>query len=155
MTLPSSGTIGLQQIGAEKGISAPFGLVAMSTTNINQASASKPDGVAPHKISEFYGYNQNATASKIATPTCTASWDLGAHVMDVSVTPTGTPPAGTVWTFTSSLGNAGSCTEPTRAITVSEPEDGALECWTVHGSATGWTTSDESAQSCANRGNPQ
>lgn len=91
----------------------------------------------------------------IATPSCVANWNFTTHQMDVSVTPNGAPPAGTLWTFSSSLGGSAQCTEPTRTVHVTEPEDGTLECWTVHGSAANWHPSAESTESCANRGNPQ
>lgn len=63
MSLPSTGPIGLKDINVEKGLNSNTpgtSLQNLSTTNIASASTSKPDGVAPHKISEFYGYNHAA-----------------------------------------------------------------------------------------------
>jgi len=63
MTLPSSGQISIGDIVTEKSLAqGNDSLQSLSATNINQNSTNKPDGVAPHSISEFYGYNHNATA---------------------------------------------------------------------------------------------
>lgn len=63
MTLQSSGAISLSQINSEMGYYVYEGstsLTTRSTTNINAASQSKPDGNAPHYMSEFYGYDHQA-----------------------------------------------------------------------------------------------
>lgn len=67
MTLPSSGQISIGDIVTEKSLAqGNDSLQSLSTTNINQNSTNKPDGVAPHSISEFYGYNHNASAGLTA-----------------------------------------------------------------------------------------
>lgn len=66
MALNSSGPISLGNICGEKGIpSSNVSLATLSTTNINSLSGSKPNGAAPHAISEFYNYNHAATAPSI------------------------------------------------------------------------------------------
>ena len=65
MTLPLSGPLSLGDIANEKGVSlSNVSLEVESTQNINTASPFFPDGVVPHAISEFYGYQH--TFSEIA-----------------------------------------------------------------------------------------
>jgi len=59
MALQSSGQISIFNIRTEKGLSGQVSLSSLSTSNINQYST-KPDGVVPHRIKEFYGYNHTA-----------------------------------------------------------------------------------------------
>ena len=62
MALQSSGQISLADIAAERGVfPVNASLTSYSTTNVNQNSTSKPDGSQPHSISEFYGYDHNAS----------------------------------------------------------------------------------------------
>lgn len=56
MALQSSGAIKISQIKSEKSESFNS-LTTLSTNNINQNSASKPDGNTPHSMSEFYSYD--------------------------------------------------------------------------------------------------
>lgn len=60
MALPSTGAISFSQInGAFSRTATPISLTAASTGSygaINQSSANKPNGSAPHAISEFRGY---------------------------------------------------------------------------------------------------
>lgn len=66
MALNSSGQISLGNICSEKSISSnSASLTTLSTTNINSASIAKPNGVAPHTISEFYSYNHTFVAPSI------------------------------------------------------------------------------------------
>ena len=72
MTVPSSGQLSLQGLYNEvddstypgSGSNTDVSLKNISTGGnppgvaINTSSSSKPDGVAPHKMSEFYGYDQ-------------------------------------------------------------------------------------------------
>ena len=72
MTVPASGQLSLQGLYNEvddgtypgSGSNTDVSLKNISTGGnppgvaINTSSSSKPDGVAPHKMSEFYGYNQ-------------------------------------------------------------------------------------------------
>ena len=72
MTVPSSGELSLQGLYNEvddgtypgSGSNTDVSLKNISTganppgVAINTSSSSRPDGVAPHKMSEFYGYNQ-------------------------------------------------------------------------------------------------
>ena len=72
MTVPSSGALSLNGLYNEvddstypgSGSNTNVSLKNISTganppgVAINQSSSSKPDGVAPHKMSEFYGYDQ-------------------------------------------------------------------------------------------------
>jgi hypothetical protein len=63
MALPASGPLSLGDIATEMGVSlSNVSLTTQSTTGINQNSPSKPNGVAPHFISEFYGYDQSASS---------------------------------------------------------------------------------------------
>ena len=72
MTVPASGQLSLQGLYNEvddgtypgSGSNTDVSLKNISTganppgVAINTSSSSRPDGVAPHKMSEFYGYNQ-------------------------------------------------------------------------------------------------
>lgn len=65
MALPSSGTLGMNQIRVELGIpsQAPFSLDTAENGGyvaINQCSNSQPSPSNPAKISEWYGYNHTA-----------------------------------------------------------------------------------------------
>ena len=72
MAVPSSGELSLQGISKEMlqndynyaNNTTNVSLAAMSTSispyNVNSGSTDKPDGVAPHKMSEFYGYDNDA-----------------------------------------------------------------------------------------------
>jgi hypothetical protein len=70
MALPSNGPISMSQINSEFGRSSNT-LITLSSAStgiygaIKIYSALKPDGVAPHRISEFYSYNHSATAPSI------------------------------------------------------------------------------------------
>lgn len=69
MALQSSGQISLSNIATEMGVSlSNVSLGTQSTTNVNQASTSKPDGSQPHSISEFYGYDHNASSAPELVP---------------------------------------------------------------------------------------
>lgn len=64
MALQSSGQISLGDIANEMGVSlSNVSLFAYSSLNVNQNSTSKPDGSAPHSISEFYGYDHTAVGA--------------------------------------------------------------------------------------------
>jgi len=65
MTLTSSGTIKMSEIRTELGDSGSISLKEASdgtiaTINTNNASADRPDGSAPHQMTEFYSYNHSA-----------------------------------------------------------------------------------------------
>jgi len=87
MALPSSGTLGMNQIRTELGIpgQAPFSLDTAENGGyvpINQCSPSKPNPSNPAKISEWYGYNHTAACYNVGgfaytTTSCTASCNLG------------------------------------------------------------------------------
>ena len=63
MALPTSGQISISAIGLDMGILAQnISLNTLSTVNLNAFSASGPDGLAPHAISEFYGYDHSASS---------------------------------------------------------------------------------------------
>lgn len=67
MTLPTSGPLSFNAINTELGRSATAQMSLKTAETggyvaINQNSPSKPDGNAPYKVSEWYGYNQNAPA---------------------------------------------------------------------------------------------
>jgi len=62
MAMPDSGNpISISQIKTEMG-SSDGSLTTLSTTSVNDASSAKPDGSAPHSLSEFYSYDHSATA---------------------------------------------------------------------------------------------
>lgn len=66
MALGSNGPLSISNICNEKGISSTnASLYSLSTTNITAASPSKPNGTAPHSISEFYSYNHSATSPSL------------------------------------------------------------------------------------------
>lgn len=78
MALQSSGQISTSDINAELGRSGTaeykFASAAGGTYGaINTASASKPDNIEPHYISEWYGYNHSATISN------DYYWDTGGN----------------------------------------------------------------------------
>jgi len=96
MTVPSSGELSLQGLYNEvddstypgSGSNTDVSLKNISTGGnppgvaINTSSSSKPDGVAPHKMSEFYGYDQGTAlpgytvyyyASKCSDSSCVCS----------------------------------------------------------------------------------
>lgn len=65
MALPSSGTLGMNQIRTELGIpsQAPFSLntaVQEGYVYLNECSASKPNPSTPQTLSEWYSYNHSA-----------------------------------------------------------------------------------------------
>ncbi|MEN2416403.1 hypothetical protein [Flavobacterium mesophilum] len=66
MPLNSSGPISIGNICDQKGI--PYSnasLTTLSTTNINSSSPAKPNGIAPHSLSEFYSYDHTFIAPSI------------------------------------------------------------------------------------------
>tara|TARA_B100001939_G_scaffold345518_1_gene362278 strand:+ start:622 stop:1113 length:492 start_codon:yes stop_codon:yes gene_type:complete len=77
MTVPASGELSLQGLYNEvddstypgSGSNTDVSLKNISTGGnppgvaINTASSSRPDGTAPHAMSEFYGYDQGAAAA--------------------------------------------------------------------------------------------
>ncbi|QLC65775.1 hypothetical protein LPB248_05550 [Flavobacterium sp. LPB0248] len=66
MALNSNGSLSLGNICTEKTIpSTNASLTTLSTTNINVASSAKPNGTAPHSISEFYNYNHSTIPPSI------------------------------------------------------------------------------------------
>jgi len=89
MALPSSGTLGMNQIRVELGIpsQAPFSLDTAENGGyvpINQCSPSKPNPSNPAAISEWYGYNHaaacyNLGGFKYSTTSCTAACNLGSE----------------------------------------------------------------------------
>ena len=69
MALQSSGQISLANIATEKGTPlSNVSLNTLSTTGINQYSVAQPDGAQPHSISEFYGYDHNASPPVSLSP---------------------------------------------------------------------------------------
>ena len=63
MALTASGQISFGDIATELSISQTnVALATASTTGINSNSTSKPNGTAPHSISEFYSYDHSATS---------------------------------------------------------------------------------------------
>lgn len=75
--MQASGTISMSQINSEFGRSSTAGISLDTAENggyatINTASASRPSGTNPASMSEWYGYNHNASSS---TPP-TFAWNL-------------------------------------------------------------------------------
>jgi hypothetical protein len=69
MALQSSGQISLSNIVSEKGgLLSDVSLNTLSTIGINQNSAVYPNGTQPHGISEFYGYDHNASPPASLSP---------------------------------------------------------------------------------------
>ena len=79
MAVPHSGELSLQGISKEmlqndynyanNTTNVSLGAMSLSPSpyTINTASASKPDGAAPHTMSEFYGYDNDAISSTAYT----------------------------------------------------------------------------------------
>ena len=70
MALQTSGPISVAKILTEAGVaSGTTAALAQLATGaiftINQNSASKPDGTAPHSLSEWYGYDHSATPPNV------------------------------------------------------------------------------------------
>ena len=60
MAMPDSGNpISIDQIRVEM-VNGNGSLTTLSTTSVNAASSAKPDGSAPHSLSEFYSYDHSA-----------------------------------------------------------------------------------------------
>jgi len=85
MTLTASGQITLGEIHAELDDENPIngsltgasnGTVA--TINTANASANRPDGSAPHSMSEFYSYNHDASSSSWGGSWNAGQWNLEA-----------------------------------------------------------------------------
>lgn len=71
MTLPSSGTISMDQIRSELGIpgQTPFALDVAQSGNyvaINIWASPRPQSSSPYSLSNWYGYNHAATAPNIS-----------------------------------------------------------------------------------------
>ena len=72
MALTSSGTISMSDIRTELGDSGTISLKEASdgtiaTINTGNDAANRPDGSAPHAMSEFYSYNHSATSVGVPT----------------------------------------------------------------------------------------
>lgn len=65
MPINSSGPISIGNICNQKGIPLNTSLATLSTTNINNYSPAKPNGIAPHSLSEFYSYDHAAIPPSI------------------------------------------------------------------------------------------
>jgi|TARA_R110001583_G_scaffold189826_1_gene353608 hypothetical protein len=85
MTLTASGQITLGEIHAELDDENPVnGSLAgasngtVATINTANASANRPDGSAPHSMSEFYSYNHDATSSSWGGSWNAGQWNLDA-----------------------------------------------------------------------------
>ena len=70
MALQSSGQIKMSELNTEFGLAAERQLSlkdasdgTVATINTNNASSDRPDGTAPHAISEFYSYDHSAAAA--------------------------------------------------------------------------------------------
>ncbi len=82
MSLTSSGQIKLTEIRDELGGSGQVSLTEASdgtvaTINTGNASANRPDGAAPHAMSEFYSYDHDA-ATTVGNPSDTTISFAGA-----------------------------------------------------------------------------
>jgi len=68
MPLQSSGQISMSDIASEKPtILQNMSLANISAFGINSASPKKPDGSAPHAMSEFHGYDHSASSGPSLT----------------------------------------------------------------------------------------
>ena len=77
MAVPSSGTLSLRGLGREKvydNYSSTSNLINVSLSNLatgtgydstNAASTSKPNSTTPHSMSEWYGYDHDATSATL------------------------------------------------------------------------------------------
>jgi hypothetical protein len=99
MTLPLSGSLGMNDIRTELGIpsQAPFSLASASLgiyVPLNQNSFYRPTPSAPFTISSWYGYNHAASASPSPTPSITISPSRTPSItpsISISATPSVTP----------------------------------------------------------------
>ena len=96
MAVPASGQLTLGKIYREliyddynsstsvSGVNASLKNMSTGVTEtLNTSSASIPDGIAPHKMSEWYGYDHNtstATAPTVGTGLC--SWNSTSNKID-------------------------------------------------------------------------
>ena len=86
MTLTSSGQISINDINGEfgrSGTTANSSLEDLSdgtvaTINTGNDAADRPDGSAPHAMSEFYSYNHSASSTSWSS----VSADFNLHVLD-------------------------------------------------------------------------
>lgn len=91
MTLPASGEMSMNDIWVELGSpsslkpgGADLSLTSMSTySGINAACPDKPDGVAPHAVSEWFSYDDSYApaptsldALEITATRCDLTWSL-------------------------------------------------------------------------------
>lgn len=69
--LPQTGLIWQNNVAVEKGLSGLTWLTDLSTTNINpnEDALRKPDGVAPHWLSEFNGYRHKCLIVDVGAKT--------------------------------------------------------------------------------------
>jgi hypothetical protein len=149
MTIKSSGSLSFTEIATEKGFvgSVGFPLGFLSINNINTLNpASKvpantstapgnyPDGVAPHRISEFYAYDHTysepttTTTTPAATTTTTTE---GTTTTTTEGTTTTTTTEGTTTTTTEGITTTtteGITTTTTEGITTTTTEGGGGEC---------------------------
>ena len=85
MTLTSSGPISFSDIYTELDEENPVNASleeasdgTVDTINTSNASADRPDGSAPHYVSEFYSYNHDATSSSWGGSWNAGQWNLDA-----------------------------------------------------------------------------
>ena len=132
MTLQSSGNpLSINDIRLEKGLSGGNYSLTSLSADINQLSPSKPDGIAPHAISEFYSYNHNLTTTTTVAPTTTTT------AAPTTTTTTAAPTTTTTAATTTTTAATTTTTEPLEATTTTtEP----FEATTTTTAATTTTT---------------
>ena len=87
MSIVSSGSISIKNVGDEKGLSSTnLSLASLSTTNVNTnnpvskvgantstALGNYPDVVVPHRLSEFYAYDHTYATTTTSTTSTTST----------------------------------------------------------------------------------
>jgi hypothetical protein len=86
MALPASGQISMNDIYTEFSEENSFNeslytvsTGGVATINTVNAAADRPDGVAPHAMSEFYSYNHNATSASWGGAWSGSGWTITAN----------------------------------------------------------------------------
>ena len=151
MTLQSSGNpLSINDIRLEKGLSGGNYSLTSLSADINQLSPSKPDGIAPHAISEFYSYNHNLTTTTTVAPTTTTT--AAPTTTTTTAAPTTTTTAATTTTTaattttTAAPGPTTTTTEPPEATTTTtEPSEATTTTTAATTTTTEATTTTTAA----------
>ena len=139
MTLQSSGNpLSINDIRLEKGLSGGNYSLTSLSADINQLSPSKPDGIAPHAISEFYSYNHNLTTTTTVAPTTTTT--AAPTTTTTTAAPTTTTTAATTTTTAATTTTTAATTTTTEPLEATTTTTEPFEATTTTTAATTTTT---------------